>query len=47
MYDTPGTDSTEDALIHAMTLRASLTSLPVNLIMISGKVDNPGASIFK
>lgn len=35
VYDTPGTNSVNESLQHAMILRASLTSLPVNLLMIS------------
>lgn len=38
MYDTPGTDSVSDALHNALILRASLTCLPINLIMISAKL---------
>jgi hypothetical protein len=40
MYDTPGTDSVTDALHNAMILRASLTCLPINLIMVTAKLDN-------
>jgi len=39
IYDTPGTDSHENAIGHAMVLRASLTKLPLNLIMIQAKFD--------
>jgi hypothetical protein len=47
MYDTPGTDSTKDAMLHAVTLRASLTSLPINLIMVEASVDKPYVTILK
>lgn len=39
IYDTPGTDSQSNATEHAMVLRASLTKLPLNLIMIQAKFD--------
>lgn len=39
IYDTPGTDSSKEALQHALVLRASLTNLPLNLIMINVKLD--------
>jgi predicted GTPase len=47
MYDTPGTDSTADALHHAMILRASLTNLPINLIMVSAKLDSRYAATLR
>jgi GTPase SAR1 family protein len=40
MYDTPGTDSVSEALHHALILRASLTTLPINLIIVTAKLDN-------
>lgn len=40
IYDTPGSDSSKDALEHALVLRASLTNLPLNLILIQAKFDS-------
>lgn len=40
IYDTPGSNSTEKAYEHALILRASLTRLPLNLILIQAKFDD-------
>lgn len=37
IYDTPGTTSSIDTLEHALVLRASLTNLKLNLILIQAK----------
>ena len=37
IYDTPGTTSNKNALEHAKILRASLTCIPLNLIIIQVK----------
>jgi hypothetical protein len=40
MYDTPGIDSAERTLELAQILRSSLTSKPLNLIMVNSKLEN-------
>lgn len=40
IYDTPGTDSLRKATEHAYVLRASLTNLPLNLVLIQAKFDS-------
>lgn len=37
IYDTPGCNSSVDPLEHALVLRASLTNLKLNLILIQAK----------
>ena len=37
IFDTPGTDSQTNALGYALVLKKTLTSLPLNMVLIQAK----------
>jgi GTPase Era involved in 16S rRNA processing len=40
LYDTPGTNAEANTLVNATILRASLTALPLNLVLLNAALQN-------